>query len=195
MVRWLAGRSETVKHEAGVTASTDKAYYEPDSPITITAIVRDKEGEGTGKADVTATVKGPRGSSDLVMMTAQTGQAGGFRGTFDPKQPGTYDVFVEATVGDAELTAEKLRVEVGRPNLEFDRLDLDEKLLGRIASETGGRHLHISTADRLLDQLERKQQRRRVYAEHRLYWPPLFWVLFASVLTTEWVMRKRYQLR
>ena len=195
MVRWLAGRSETVKHEAGIVASTDKPYYEPDSPVTISAVVRDKEGEGTSKADVVARIKGPRGFDDSVLLNSQTGQAGGYSGVFDPRQAGSYEVFVEATLDDTTLTAEKLAVEVGRPNLEFDRLDLDEKTLSRIASETGGRYLHISNADRLLEQLDRKQQKRRVYAEQRLYRPPLFWALFVSVLTTEWVLRKRYQLR
>ena len=47
MVRWLANRTESVKTEAGISTQTDKAYYAPDAPITITAVVRDKEGEGT----------------------------------------------------------------------------------------------------------------------------------------------------
>ena len=38
-------------------------------------------------------------------------------------------------------------VDVGRPNLEFEKLDLDEKMLGRIAADTDGRYMHISTAD------------------------------------------------
>jgi hypothetical protein len=86
-------------------------------------------------------------------------------------------------------------VEVGRPNLEFDRLELDEKLLGRLSAATGGRYAHISTADRLLEHLDRQARRRRVLLEQKLYFPPLFWVLCVGALTAEWLLRKRSQLR
>jgi hypothetical protein len=86
-------------------------------------------------------------------------------------------------------------MDVGRPNLEFEKLDLDEKMLDRIAVATGGRYVHISAADRLIDQLDRRQQKKTVYLEQPLYWPPGFWVLFVVVLTTEWIFRKKYQLR
>jgi hypothetical protein len=98
-------------------------------------------------------------------------------------------------VGDETVKAEKLSVEVGRPNLEFEALDLDEKTLGRIAAETGGRYFHITTAARLTEQFDRSVRSRRVVVERRLYWPPLFWTLFLGAITTEWVLRKRFQLR
>ena len=60
-VRWLAGRDANVETQAGITASTDKAYYEPGEPIRISAIVRDKEGQGASHARVVATVRGPTG--------------------------------------------------------------------------------------------------------------------------------------
>lgn len=92
------------------------------------------------------------------------------------------------------MKADKLVVEVGRPNLEYERLDLDDKMLTRIAGESGGRYQHITTADRLIDELNRKERRRHVSLEQRLYWSPGFWLLFVGVLAGEWVLRKRYQL-
>jgi hypothetical protein len=88
-----------------------------------------------------------------------------------------------------------LPVEIGRPNLEFERLDLDEKTLGQIAAESGGRYFHISAGDYLIDQLDRTQRKKTLFVEHRLYWPPGFWAMFVLVLTTEWVLRRKYQLR
>ena len=46
MVRWLAGRAEPVEARASVVAETDKAAYEPGEPIQVSAVVRDKEGQG-----------------------------------------------------------------------------------------------------------------------------------------------------
>ena len=68
----LAGQPITadVKAEAGIAARTDKAYYEPDSPINILAAVRDKEGEGTDQAEVVAQVKTPAGNDRLRDLVA-----------------------------------------------------------------------------------------------------------------------------
>jgi uncharacterized membrane protein len=193
VVRWLANRNESV--ESGLTARTDKAYYEPDAPVTIEAVVRDQEGEGSNKAQVSAQVKGPAGKSETVALAPVAGPGGHYAGTFEPRASGTYEIDVEARLADTTLKAEKLTAEVGRANLEFDRLDLDEKMLTNIAAATGGRYQHVSTADRLIEQLDRKEQRRRVYLEQPLYWSPLFWGLFVAALGAEWVLRKRFQLR
>jgi uncharacterized membrane protein len=195
MIRWLANRTTEMKAEAGITARTDKAYYEPDSPITVSAAVRDKDGEGTDQAEVVAQVKTPEGATDRVSLAPVAGSAGSYQGTFEPKRPGTYEIMVEARLGEPVLRAEKIAAEVGRPNLEFDRLDLDDAMLSRIAGAAGGRYLHISTADQLIGELDRKERRRHVSLEQPLYAPRLFWVLFVGVLATEWVLRRRFQLR
>jgi hypothetical protein len=53
----------------------------------------------------------------------------------------------------------------------------------------------LSTADRLIQRLERRLERRRVEYEVGLAWPPLVWLLFASVLTIEWLVRRSHSLR
>ena len=102
---------------------------------------------------------------------------------------------VEARLGELSLKADKIAVEVGRPNLEFEKLDLDEKTLERIAADTGGRYVPLATADQLIDQLDRHQRKTTITIERPLFWPPGFWVLFVGVLTTEWILRRKYQLR
>jgi uncharacterized membrane protein len=208
-VRWLANRSEAVKTEASITAHTDKSTYDPEALVTVFAIVRDKEGEGTAQARVTARVQSPKkgsdpvilegltpfsGTTETVALAAVPGSTGHYKGVFEAKQTGTYEIGVEGRLGEMELRAEKLLAEVGRPDLEFDRLDLDDRLLSRLAGATGGRYYHISTADRLIEELDRKEQRRRVALEQPLYFPLAYWALFAGLLSLEWFLRKRYQL-
>jgi hypothetical protein len=123
------------------------------------------------------------------------GPAGNYRAVFEPQQSGRYEITVEAVFKDQTLKADSIIVEIGRPNLEFDRLDLDEIILTEIAGKTGGRYAHISTADRLIERLKRRQQSRQVQYEVRLYWPPLMWAVFVGVLTTEWLLRRKYSLR
>ena len=195
MVRWLAGRDVAVGAEASIAGSTDKAYYDPEETIRISAVVRDEQGEGARRAEVVATLQGPQRRSDRVTLSSTAGPAGNYAGSFEPAAAGSYEVVVEAKIGQQRLSSEKMVVEVGRPNLEFEELDLDDKTLGMIASDSGGRYVHITTADHLTEHLDRALRKRRQYRQQRLYWPPLFWVLFVGVLTTEWVLRRRFQLR
>ena len=195
MVRWLAGRGATVEAKASIMASTDKAYYEPGEPIRITAVVRDKEGQGAKEAKVVASVRGPAGQPEQVVLTPVAGPGGHFGGTIEPRAAGTHEVVVEARLGEVNLKSDKIPLEIGRPNLEFEKLDLDEKMLKRIAEDTGGRYVPITAADHLVDQLDRRQRKKTEYIEQPLYWPPVFWCIFVAAITAEWVLRRKYQLR
>ena len=158
-------------------------------------MVRDKDGQGTNDAKVTAVLRGKSGKPDQATLSTVPGPSGHYGGAIEPRAAGGYEVVVEARLGELTLTSDKIAVQVGRPNLEFEKLDLDEKMLGNIAAATGGRYVPISTADHLIDQLDRTQRKKIQHVEHRLYWPPGFWMLFVGILTMEWVLRRRYQLR
>jgi uncharacterized membrane protein len=215
MVRWLASREESVKAGAGIEASVDKAYYEPDEPVEISAVVRDERGEAAAGANVTgdarlsptagqagsATQGATAGSSSSaahpreLILSAVQGLVGHYQATFEPTTPGTYEIALGAKVGEVELKAERIAVEVGRPNLEFERLDLNEKLLRQIAERTGGRYEHITTADALIDSLATGEHKRIMVFQRQLYWPPMVWALLVAALTAEWILRRRFQLK
>lgn len=195
MVRWLAGRSATLEAGANLTATLDKAYYEPEEGIRILATVRDKEGQAAATAKVTAKITSPGGKASAVDLSPEPGMPGHYDAVFDPTSPGAYQFEVSAKLDNATLTTDKLAAEVGRQNLEFEKLDLDDKLLARLATYTKGRYLHISSADLLLDQLDRSKRNRSEFTEGKLYNPPLFWTLFVGILSVEWILRRKYQLR
>ena len=194
-VRWLAGRTTAVEAKAGVVANTDKGYYEPEEIVRISAVVRDEKGEAASDVKVTAKVRLPSGRVDEVALSLVAGPGGHYSGTYEPNNAGSFQVETSARIGELTVTAQKNTFEVGRPNLEFEKLDLDEKMLTSIASETGGRYYHITTAGHLIDQLDGTGRKKRIIMEQRLYWPPGFWLVFVAVLTTEWVLRRKWQLR
>jgi uncharacterized membrane protein len=86
-------------------------------------------------------------------------------------------------------------IEAQRPNIEFEKLDLDEGMLGRIAAASHGRYAHVTAADQFIEQLDRRLRKQRVSIERPLYWPPGYWLAFVAVLTVEWILRRRFQLR
>ncbi|MFO7907211.1 MAG: glutamine amidotransferase [Pirellulaceae bacterium] len=194
-IRWLAGRNEAMAAEAGIAATTDKSYYAPEANVTISATVRGEDGAAATQADVTATIKGPGVSADPLTLAAKAGPAGHYAAAYRPSRSGRYTISVRAQVGDQELAADELEIDVGRPSLEFDRLDLDEATLVKIANETGGEYMHVSLAERLATLLKERHERRRARREVSLAWPPVMWVSFVGVVTFEWLLRRRYQLR
>ncbi len=195
MVRWLAGRAENLAAQAGIDASADKTVYEPGETIHLAAVVRNRDGQGAEGAKVEAIVKGPLADTDHVSLSAVPGPSGHYAGVLEPRLAGRYDVAIEARLGELTLIAEKLSVEVGRPNLEFERLDLDEKMLSAVAAATGGRYVPLSAADHFIGQLGRGKHKKTVIVETQLYWPPAVWILFVAIVTVEWTLRRRYQLR
>ncbi|MBN2294304.1 MAG: hypothetical protein JXM70_17885, partial [Pirellulales bacterium] len=194
-VRWLAGRTDAVEAKAGIVANTDKGYYEPEEIVRISAVVRDEKGEAATSAKVTAKVSLDGKPADEVALSPVAGPGGHYSGTYEPKNAGSFKVETSARVGEITVTAPENTFEVGRPNLEFEKLDLDENMLTKIASETGGRYYHITTADHLIDQLDNTGLKKRLIIERRLYWPPGFWLIFVAAVTTEWVLRRKWQLR
>lgn len=196
MVRWLAGRSSEVKAEAGIVVGTDKGYYEPEEEIRISAIVRDQEGRGADRAKVIARIDGPNGETSEIELSLVPDSAGHYGGTYTAEVPGRFEIGAQARLAEMTLEPEEnVVIEVGRASLEFEQLDLDEKRLSRIATETGGRYVHLTTADHLVDQLDRTHRKKRVRLEQPLCLPLPFWTLFVLVITTEWILRRRFQLR
>ncbi|MDR1963991.1 MAG: hypothetical protein LBQ50_09455 [Planctomycetaceae bacterium] len=197
LIRYAAGREGAVVREAGVSASIDKAYYEPEETVTISATVKNADGEGTEKASVSGTVIRSDGKQDEVKLEIVQGTPGKYIGTYELKTIGQQEMKVTAKVDGLVLNAsEKMIFDVGRPNMEFDRLDLNEELMTKIADASGnGRYSHITTADFLIDQLNRDVTKRKVIEQIPLAPPLLFWAIFVTLLTIEWVLRRRYHLR
>lgn len=196
LVRFLAHRDGQITKEVGCSATVDKAYYDPEESITITATVRNAEGEGTEKAKVTARIILPDGREDTVVLDPIPANKGKYVGVYTPQTTGRLEVKVAAELDGGNYPApEKMILEIGRPNMEFDRLDLNESLMMQIANATGGRYSHITAADHLVEQLNRAVLKRKIIETIHLA-PPLFlWILFVTFLSVEWLARKRFHLR
>lgn len=196
LVRFLAHREGPVSKEAGCSAAIDKAYYDPEEPVTITATVRNAEGEGTERAKVTAKIIQENGKEEEVSLEAIQGNRGKYTGFYTPKLTGKHEVKVVAELeGGSYPAPEKMIFDVGRPNMEFDRLDLNEAMMMKIANATGGRYAHISVADHLVEQLNRAITKKKII-ETINFAPPLpLWILFVVLLSAEWLARKRFHLR
>ena len=199
-IRWLA--SKELKERAtkpGVEAYTDKTYYRPGEKVAFAASVRAEEGRATNRAQTVAVITLPNGQTATLPLPYQAGSTGEYAAEFDPPEPGDYKAVVSGTNPETKAFygQTELRFQVGRPNLEFDKLDINETLLRRIGKETGGRYLDLYDVGTYIQGLRRARREKTVedhvaFCDERAV--PWVFGLFVVLITLEWIARKRYQL-
>ncbi len=208
-LRWLAGQEVKESEKEGLTVYTDRRYYEPGATVRIYARVRDKEGQATNQANVTAVLTGPTGAVTRRQVPYIPGSTGKYEVDYDPPSPGKYDMLVKAETLDGPI-GEALRLEfrVGRPNLEFDRLDLNDELLKRLADKTKGRYVTMVGLNNFVARLKSTEQADstiksvdvwsdstlQVFGQGISLYLLAAFLVFSALVTTEWVLRKRRQL-
>ena len=196
LIRFLAHREGTVNKEAGCIAEVDRTQYEPEENIQISATVKNDEGEGTDKATVIATIIHDNGNTENVELKPNAGTAGKYAGSFLPSKTGRIRIRVHADWAGKKLDAPNdIIVDVGRANMEFDQLDLNEDLLVRIAQIRDGQYAHITNADYMIEQLDRRTVKNRIEKTVELAPPLPLWTVFVFALTLEWYLRRRFHLK
>ena len=202
MIRYLAQKEYEDEGGPGdrVTVRLNKSYYKPGERARISARVRDADGRGVVGAKVVVEVAGPRRKIHKLDLAPTEGAVGNYEVWFPPPRAGTYSVDARATKDSAELGRAKTEFQVEKPSLEFDRLDLDERGLKRLASATKGIYVHVSKTEDLITGLEARLLERSGYREVDFYEGPhrmllgVLWALLIVLITCEWLIRKKWQL-
>jgi len=196
-VRWLAGTDEPQQAAGpGVVAYPDKHFYEPGATARLHALVTDAEGQATGRAKVNATLK--RDGEDeeaTVQLPLMTGTRNEHEALLEALKPGKYEVVVSARLDGRELGEAAFTFRVGEPTREFERVDLNEKMLRDVASATEGLYLPLLSIDQLPDVLQARSEQKIERKEIRLWNSPMLFIAFILLLTAEWILRKRRLLR
>lgn len=152
------------------------------------------EADGDTALRYEATVLRPSGTADELPLPG-----GGARTTgvyVRTAQPGDYRVKVTAYQGETVLGEAESRFLVPRRDLELERPGAEPDTLSRLAQATeadGGRTLALEELPTLLKELaaEDPDERRDVVSRTTLYdtWPVL--LIFAGLMTAEWLLRRR----
>jgi hypothetical protein len=124
-----------------------------------------------------------------VMLRPLPGQPGLYRGEFMAPAPGSYSFRVER---DAQS---RLDFTVAEPRLELGDTAMNESLLRQMADASGGLYFREEDLPKLPGAIGRKTERVQSKLEPPLWSSPFYFLLLLAVVTVEWILRKRYQLK
>jgi hypothetical protein len=117
-----------------------------------------------------------------------------FEGSLVPERPGTYLLEAEDLSDRPGELKPSVAVRVERPDIEFRRTNADHALLERLAGATGGQLVDL---DRLSQGFSRIRNRSAQIPDditEPLWDSKLVLILFALIISIEWLLRKAFGL-
>jgi hypothetical protein len=118
-----------------------------------------------------------------------------------PDSPGMYrGEFIAPEAGIYQFRVERdpsvhLDFTVEEPRFEMGETAMNEPLLKQMAEATGGAFIREESLDKLPETIRRKSERVRSTMDVELWCSPLYFLLMLSIITIEWVLRKRFHLK
>ncbi|MDQ3624479.1 MAG: VWA domain-containing protein, partial [Verrucomicrobiota bacterium] len=130
-----------------------------------------------------------------IRLAADENAGGLFRGKTAALEPGNYEVAVQSVaIAERDSRARtEFKVEP-RATGELSTLSLNEELLRQMADQSGGQYLREEQIDKLAALLAPMSQ-GKVIETDTVLWQSYWWFLpLISLLTAEWIIRKRVGL-
>jgi hypothetical protein len=124
-----------------------------------------------------------------VMLRLTPEQPGVYRGEFIAPAPGAYKFFVEH---DREA---QLDFNVTEPRFELGETAMNESLLKELAASSGGAFFREEDLKSLPEKISLKTERFRSPMEAEIWSSWLYFLALLAVVSAEWVLRKRSQLK
>ncbi len=168
---------------------TDRSRYRVSERVAIRARLLDSNFFPVKDKEATATLK-REGSAPLnVRLTRTPTSPGTFAGEFLVERDGKYSVSIASPANPSAKAVAHFTAESS--SLELDEAQMNEPLLKQIAAVSGGRYLTPREAQRLPALLKGNPLKVTRQFESELWSAPLPLLLFALLLTSEWILRKR----
>ena len=187
--RWLASPSPDP------VAITLPDAPEPGDAISIDVDARDASFAGVPDASVDATVSGPGGDPAPVKLRHADPSSGRFTAAFRPDRAGLYRVHAEARKGTTPLGTADRWLYVGGADREFADPRLNEGFLRRVARDSGGRYVRAGDAKQVVSWLQTTAPQDAAPERRDLWHEPWAYAFVLTLLSAEWVLRRRWGLR
>ena len=190
-VRWLAAPAGD---PVSVTAPSGTA---PGDVVPLQVLARTPTFEPLGDATVDVRVIGPDGRSASVPAAPEgpRDSSGAYRARFQAGDAGVYRVTAEVRRPGAEAVTASAAVLVGGADQEMADPRLNLRVLQRLASRSGGRLVQAGEAENLAAQLRAALPASALLVRRDLWHNAWSFAAIVGLLTSEWVLRRRWGLR
>jgi len=174
--------------------SCDKQTYLPGEKISILARLYNQSYEPMTEPSIKGyyepaeknTLVENRG--EVVLRLAQD-QPGVYRGEFVAPYTGKYKFYV------AHDPESYLDIVISEPNYEFGETAMNDELLKRMAAKSGGLFFREEDLYRAPDLIKSRAAKIISTVDVHLWSSPIWFILMISILTAEWILRKKSFLK
>jgi hypothetical protein len=176
--------------------SVDKERYTRGEPVQVFANAYDEKFELKTDPTIDVFVDPPAGRAGLerikVTLLKDKTRDGYYEGQYRPDDTGLYRIWAgeedEATRATAKFT-------VFIPDREDDEPILDVATLKELAAESaGGKFFPVDEVGRLNEEIQKNDVMLRETKEDDLWDSPLVFLVFATLITAEWILRKIFRM-
>ncbi len=177
----------------------EKTEFELGDRIVLVGRVLDQEFRPSTQEMHKATIRSDDGRSQTVAMKLLPNQEGRYEGTFVAQRIGNYQATIELGSSDEKLI-DPITFRVVPPTAESGAYWLNEKLLGDIATQSGGKYFQLNQLEDVAESLPTIVTRAEFNSPPKPLWDGnlvLRWgilLLPVILLTIEWTLRKWYKL-
>ena len=195
VLRWMATNTDDEK----LHLTTDANSYTIGDTATVTAYLYSETYRAT-QTDATIQFEivppeGPPFQRHIRGITDTATDTGNLYSTqFSLRQNGTYRIRATARTANQNLGEDQMDIHVHPQLAELEAPQLNEDLLKKLTSETGGAYVAIADAESLPKKVANVQNPVFVDAERELWSHPLILIAVVGLLGTEWFLRKRIGL-
>ncbi len=172
--------------------TVDKERYARGDPVQVYANAYDEKFAPRQDPSIDVFVDPPAGDRVRLPLLKDRSRDGYYEGRYTPGDTGAYRVWA----GDEdESTRASAKFFVFIPDREEDEPILDVAALTELAEESnGGRFFPVSEVEKLHEAVQKSELQFRETREDELWDSPLAYLLFALLITTEWILRKVFRM-
>jgi hypothetical protein len=168
---------------------------EPGDAIAVDVDARDASFTPVADASVDVTLTLPGGATQPLKLRHADPSGGRYTGALTPEQAGLYRFHAEARRGAVSLGTADRWMYVGGADREFADPRLNEGFLRRVARNSGGRYVRAADAAKIASWLQDAVPQNAAPQSRDLWHEPWAFALVVVMLSTEWILRRRWGLR
>ncbi len=193
-LRWVANREQIrIKEGERLRFWLDKDDYNAGDEVRMEALLTDQRGKLTGTADMVANLSTPGNEQVPVTLESQD-ELGRYSGSYLARESGQYEIELVARQDEFLIGTATSRFTVGSTLAELDQTEMNEALLRSVATRTGGAYFALRDIEKLPEAISSGQQIELRRVSKEVWSHPYFLILFFALITTEWILRKKFHM-